>query len=139
MFTSVHIIIFSITSIVTASEIADGDREARLLNVFSIVKFPNSACNTTGGNYYGTCYTATECAALGINEDNIWANSDKICFLGGTNSGSCASGFGVCCSLTAYCGGTTSSNNTYFVSQSADTSPCTFNVCKASDDICQIR
>ena len=59
--------------------------------------------------------------------------------VGGTSSGTCASGFGVCCSLTAYCGGTTSSNNTYFVSQSADTSPCTFNVCKASDDICQIR
>ena len=58
MFTSVHIIIFSITSIVTASEIADGDREARLLNVFSIVKFPNSACNTTGGNYYANIFMA---------------------------------------------------------------------------------
>ena len=37
----------------------------RLLNVFTIVKFPNDACNSTGGNYYGTCYTATECTALG--------------------------------------------------------------------------
>ena len=51
----------------TGSEAADetGHRSGRLLNVFSIVKFPNDACNTTGGNYYGTCYTATECAALG--------------------------------------------------------------------------
>ena len=42
-----------------------GDRMERLLNVFTIVKFPNDACNSTGGNYYGTCYTATECTALG--------------------------------------------------------------------------
>ena len=41
------------------------DRMERLLNVFTIVKFPNDACNATGGNYYGTCYTATECTALG--------------------------------------------------------------------------
>ena len=41
------------------------DRMERLLNVFTIVKFPNDACNATGGNFYGTCYTATECTALG--------------------------------------------------------------------------
>ena len=41
------------------------ERMERLLNVFTIVKFPNDACNATGGNYYGTCYTATECTALG--------------------------------------------------------------------------
>ena len=67
MFTSVSAIIFCLTATVTGSEDADveDDRSGRLLNVFSIVKFPNDACNTTGGNYYGTCYTATECAALG--------------------------------------------------------------------------
>ena len=58
---------------------------------------------------------------------------------GGTASGTCASGFGVCCTLTGRCGGSTSTNNTYFVADGADTSPCSFKVCKASDDICQIR
>ena len=43
----------------------DSNRDSKLLNVFSVVKFPNEACNSTGGNYYGTCYTATECASLG--------------------------------------------------------------------------
>ena len=30
-------------------------------------------------------------------------------------------------------------NNTYFASGSGDSSPCTFSVCKCSDDICQLR
>ena len=107
---------------VQEAEEEGGDRAARLLNVFTIVKFPNDACNSTGGNYYGTCYTATECTALG-----------------GSSSGTCASGFGVCCTLTGYCGGATSANNTYFASSGADTSPCQFKVCKSSDDICQVR
>jgi len=98
------------------------ERMERLLNVFTIVKFPNDACNATGGNYYGTCYTATECTALG-----------------GTASGTCASGFGVCCTLTGRCGGSTSVNNTYFAADGSESSPCSFKVCKASDDICQIR
>lgn len=58
---------------------------------------------------------------------------------GGTASGTCASGFGVCCTLTGRCGGSTSINNTYFVANGGDTSPCSFKVCKSSDDICQIR
>ena len=53
--------------------------------------------------------------------------------------GQCAGGFGVCCSFTGGCGGTTSVNNTYFVSSSSDSSPCQFSVCKVSDDICHIR
>ena len=52
--------------------LAARDRVERLLNVFTIVKFPNEACNATGGNYYGTCYTATECTALGgINVSTV--------------------------------------------------------------------
>ena len=73
----------------------------------------------------------------------------KYLITGGTSAGSCASGFGVCCIFTGnnifcvllkifwptfsgYCGGTTSSNNTYFKSSSTDTSPCQFSVCKVS-------
>ena len=96
-------------------------RNERLFNVFSIVKFPNDGCNTTS-NTYGVCYSATECASLG-----------------GTSSGSCASGFGVCCSLSGYCGGSTSVNNTYFRSSDGTSSPCSFSVCKSSSDVCQIR
>ena len=57
------------------------ERASKLLSVFNIVKFPNDACNTTLG-LAGVCYTATECASLG-----------------GSSSGSCARGFGVCCTF----------------------------------------
>ena len=97
------------------------ERDAKLLNVFNIVKFPNDGCNATSGSY-GVCYTSLECSSLG-----------------GTSSGSCASGFGVCCLFSGGCGATTSLNNTYFKSSNSDSSPCTFTVCKANSDICQIR
>lgn len=97
-------------------------RQQKLLNVFNIVRFPNDGCNSTISNTYGVCYTASECTALS-----------------GTSSGTCASGFGVCCTFTGSCSGSTSVNNTYFASTGSDTSPCTFSVCKASSDICQIR
>ena len=50
-----------------------------VLSLFSIVRFPNSACTGTN-SYNGTCLTTSECSSYG-----------------GTASGSCASGFGVCC------------------------------------------
>jgi len=98
-------------------------RNEKLLNVFNIVKFPNDGCNSSSkSNTYGVCYAATECTSLG-----------------GRSSGSCASGFGVCCTFSGGCGGSTSLNNTYFKSSDGDSSPCTFSVCKASIDICHLR
>ena len=85
-----------------------------------MVKFPNAGCNTTLASY-GVCYTATECRTLG-----------------GTPSGSCASGFGICCAFNSGCGGRTSTNNTYFISDGA-TSPCSLTVCRASTEVCQLR
>jgi len=111
-----------LTSFFLSDPALSSDRAQRLLNVFTIVNFPNSACNSTLDSMYGTCYTASECTALG-----------------GSSAGSCASGFGVCCSFTGGCGGTTSLNNTYFTSGSSNTSPCKFSVCKSSTDICQIK
>merc|ERR1711944_7114 len=70
----------------------------------------------------GTCYTAEEC-------------SNK----GGTNGGSCASGFGVCCTFTIGCGGSTSENCTYFEYSGSNTGPCNARICKLSSAICQIR
>ncbi len=49
------------------------------VNLFGIVRFPNSACGASNGRN-GTCYTLAECASRG-----------------GANGGACARGFGVCC------------------------------------------
>ena len=50
-----------------------------VLSLFTIVSFKNDPCvSGTGSN--GTCYSTSDCSSLG-----------------GTASGSCASGFGVCC------------------------------------------
>ncbi|XP_059089881.1 uncharacterized protein LOC131885754 [Tigriopus californicus] len=61
---------------------------------------------------------------------------------GGSSSGSCAQGFGVCCVFSLACGGTTSENCTYLVQASTSTptaDPCTFTICKCSSNICRIR
>ena len=50
-----------------------------VISLFSVVRFPNSGCKTTTG-LNGTCFTSAECSANG-----------------GTATGTCASGFGVCC------------------------------------------
>merc|ERR1711881_240273 len=53
-------------------------RDGKILPIFQVVKFPNDVC--TGSSRNGTCYTSEECSSKG-----------------GSNEGSCASGFGVCC------------------------------------------
>ena len=78
-----------------------------------MIKFPNDVCTGSNG-LNGTCYTSEECAAKG-----------------GSSSGACASGFGVCCTFSGACGGVSTVNNTYFSGQtSSDTSPCSFKVTK---------
>ena len=52
---------------------------AGLISLFSVVHFKNKECTATSG-LTGTCYSSTDCS------DN-----------GGTASGNCAAGFGVCC------------------------------------------
>ena len=116
------LVIIGIGCVIAHVEDTVTDRKAKLLNVFNIVKFPNDGCNSSISNVYGVCYTASECTSLG-----------------GTSTGSCASGFGVCCTFSGGCSGSTSLNNTYFKSSESDSSPCVFNVCKSSDDVCQIR
>ena len=52
------------------------------MNIFSVVRFPNTACIGTDTNQSnGTCYTSEECSRRG-----------------GSAAGSCAGGYGVCCS-----------------------------------------
>ena len=62
---------------------AQRTRDSKLLGVFTIVNFPNTACNVSSSNTMGVCYTPLECQALG-----------------GSPIATCASGFGVCCTFT---------------------------------------
>merc|ERR1739844_530000 len=106
-------------------EDAEGTRDEKLISTFQIVRFPNDPC--VGSNSRnGTCYTSQEC-------------SDKS----GTSAGSCADGFGVCCTfLIKTCGSTTSENLTSWtqdttVATSGGT--CSLKVCPIDDSICSIR
>jgi len=98
------------------------ERDEKFLSMFNIVRFPNDACDA--GDKNGTCYTKEEC-------------SDK----GGTNDGTCASGYGICCTFEVTCGSTTSENNTYFTSSgtSGTLGECRVKFCRAADNICQLR
>ena len=93
--------------------------------IFNVVRFPNSACGSAN-NFNGTCYTASECNSLG-----------------GSSSGTCASGFGVCCVFSLECGGKTSANTSYATvtsfSTTSDRDPCTYTYCRCSDDVCKLR
>lgn len=103
------------------SNIANSAREKKILNVFSVVRFPNTFC--IGDNSRnGTCFTDTECAQRG-----------------GTAAGSCALGYGVCCTFIFGCGRTSSQNCTYFESTGGEVGQCRFRICPCSDNICQLR
>ena len=95
------------------------------LNVFNVIKFPNDVCTGSNG-LNGTCYTSEECAAKG-----------------GSSSGACASGFGVCCTFSLSCGASATENNTYFVQDtfttwSGSSSPCSYKICPLAG-VCRIR
>jgi len=100
------------------------ERNEKLISTFQIVRFPNDVC--VGSNTRnGTCYTSAEC-------------SDKS----GTSSGSCADGFGVCCTfLITACGSSSSENITYWTQPTAGASygTCGLTVCPVADDICSLR
>ena len=93
--------------------------------IFNVVRFPNTACGSAN-NFNGTCYTAEECSSRG-----------------GSSSGTCASGFGVCCVFSLACGGSTNANTSYATITSftatSDRDPCTYTYCKCSDDVCKLR
>ena len=91
---------------------AEAGQERETKQIFNIVRFPNTACGSAD-NFNGTCYTASECSALG-----------------GSSSGSCAQGFGVCCVFSLSCGSRTNANTSYATvnsfSTSTDRDPCTY-------------
>merc|ERR1711899_601890 len=117
------LLIVCVSSITAEDDtVVESEREPKVLPIFQVVKFPNDVCS--GSSYNGTCYTAEECSSKG-----------------GTNDGSCASGFGVCCTFALSCGDSSSENQTYLVQSTVTslTSPCTYTICKCSTDICRIR
>lgn len=124
------------TSVFLVSSKANEDRNSKHFSLFSVVTFQNTECTSdsslTGGTTDGTCYTNTEC-------------TDKS----GTQSGNCASGFGVCCVFlnnAAAAASTISENrtrirNAEFPSTVAAATLTTivYTVNKMSSDICQLR
>merc|ERR1712038_1724166 len=127
-------LIFQIADLVVPSQSLSA-KKPKEFSLFSVVTFQNKECTTdtslAGGATQGTCYSATEC-------------TDK----GGTKSGNCASGFGVCCAFlnTAAATSTISENrtrlrNTDYPSTQSDTAAksIVYTINKMSSDICQIR
>lgn len=100
-------------------------RNKKVLGMFNVVKFPNDNCNSTSTTN-GTCYTSSECLSKG-----------------GKSEGSCASGYGVCCTFKKMCGSTSAENSIYLDSDSqtdkADLAACSYKICPKSSDICRIR
>jgi len=102
---------------------AEDSKDPKLISTFQVVRFPNDAC--TGSNSRnGTCYTSQECTNKG-----------------GTSAGTCADGFGVCCTfIITTCGSTSSENLTVWTQPSTvSTGDCGLTICTVSDDICSLR
>merc|ERR1712038_336177 len=115
--------LFLIVPLVFSSENEQLERNEKLISTFQIVRFPNDVC-VGSSSRNGTCYTSAEC-------------SDK----GGSSSGSCADGFGVCCIFTiSVCDSSTSENLTYWTQPSTISgTSCGLTVLPATDDICSLR
>jgi len=103
------------------STAVEGDRESKMYSIFNVVKFPNDVCKGSSSKN-GTCYTAEEC------------KNRK-----GTSSGSCASGYGVCCIISLACGETSSENTTYLATPTTIGTTCDYKICPVSKNICRIR
>jgi len=115
------IVLFATETIVQAKDAEDGKRNGKVLSLFQIIRFPNDPC-VGSASKNGTCYTTEECSSRG-----------------GSNAGSCASGYGVCCTFTFGCGRTASENCTYFESSGSEVGGCALEVCRCSENVCQLR
>lgn len=100
---------------------ATSHRSGKNIGIFNVVRFQNTVCEGSN-NQQGTCYTTEEC------ENNK-----------GEASGSCADGYGVCCTFSVNCGGRSSQNNTVFMSNNPTAGECAATICPIDDSISQIR
>eukprot|EP00095_Tigriopus_kingsejongensis_P001242 maker-scaffold160_size295910-snap-gene-1.34 protein:Tk01242 transcript:maker-scaffold160_size295910-snap-gene-1.34-mRNA-1 annotation:"hypothetical protein L798_10568" len=108
-------------SLVWGKRTTNSARNGKLFSLFQIVTFPNDPCIGNGGKN-GTCFTNDECTGKG-----------------GRNGGTCAQGYGVCCTFTINCGGRRSENCTYFESRGGEVGGCIATICPCSTNICQLR
>ncbi|XP_059078469.1 uncharacterized protein LOC131876939 isoform X2 [Tigriopus californicus] len=102
-------------------------RQKRLFSIFNIVTFKNDPCTTTGaGNLGGTCLDSTSCSSRG-----------------GTASGNCAAGFGVCCLfvVNGACSGdqTITQNDGYPAADTTADETCNYKFNRICENLCQIR
>ena len=95
-------------------------RHQKFLNLFSVIRFSNTPCMANSG-INGTCYTKKECGKRG-----------------GTLAGSCAGGFGVCCTFSLGCGAMTRENCTY-LSTDVSSSSCVYTICKCNPEVTFLR
>merc|ERR1711971_183224 len=105
----------------TMENLTSSERHKKILNLFTVVRFPNTVCAGNNG-FNGTCYSAEECETRG-----------------GNTGGTCGGGYGICCTFTLGCGETSSENCTYFQSGGQEVGQCRIKICPCSDDICQLR
>jgi len=117
--------LFIFLSVLMVSSIScedDQERKQRF-SVFQIIKFKNEEC--VGSQRNGTCFTSAECEEAG-----------------GTEDGTCADGFGVCCSTILENGASTALNQSYIVqttSTALTAGAMQYTICPCSDDVCRIR
>jgi len=109
-----------------SEELEQRDRDGKFLSVFQIVRFQNLMCTASSGEV-GTCYTEKECTSKG-----------------GTASGTCAEGFGVCCIFTlSESGSTVSEDNTYIQNPGypagAPVGMYMYNLGKCDAGVCQYK
>jgi len=123
------LLVVTISSVTGAFNITNSEKKGKVFSLFTIVQFPNSVCTTISATYTkGTCLASSECSARG-----------------GSASGNCAAGFGVCCTFyTSTCGSSISQNCSYVVNPGYPTvystaAACAITVKKCSDDVCQLR
>ncbi|XP_018013361.1 uncharacterized protein LOC108670404 [Hyalella azteca] len=110
---------------------ADGletQRDPRFLFPFTFISVAADECTTLSTTVTtGVCQAASSCPQLG-----------------GTASGTCAGGFGVCCLFTQTCGETTTRNGSSFINPSSPSSDTTVSNCVTTvqlldNNICQLR
>jgi len=127
--------IISNTKASDRNELSKQQRDGKVFSLFSIVTFKNQGCRSqsgtvgsSGGNRNGTCYTSTECSSKG-----------------GTASGNCAAGFGVCCLFIYNSASTSVSENCSYIqnpnfpSAYGSTSTISWTVTKCAPSVCSIR
>lgn len=111
--------ILLITSVYSEEDLPRNPR----FSIFQIIKFENGPC--TGATRPGTCFTESECKAAGGEKD-----------------GSCADGFGVCCTVVLKEGTSTALNQSAIVqaaSAALNAGSMQYTICPCSTDVCRIR